>query len=54
MSIEYNVSQNGLRIEAFPKGALDVKETIDYFSRLKNDKKIKQQLIQIANLLGNA
>ena len=47
MSIDYNVSQNGLRIEVFPKGVLDIKETIDYFGRLKNDKKIKQGAIEI-------
>ena len=47
MSIEYNVSQNGLRIEAFPKGVLDIKETIDYFGRLKNDKKIRHGAIEI-------
>ena len=47
MSIEYNVSQNGLRIETFPKGVLNFKETIDYFGRLKNDKKIKQGAIEI-------
>ncbi len=47
MSIVYNVSQNGLRIETFPKGVLDVKETIDYFSRIKNDKKIKQGAVEI-------
>ena len=42
MKIEYKVSQDGLRIETFPKGVLDIKETIDYFGMLKNDKKIKQ------------
>ena len=47
MSIEYKVSQNGLRIEVFPKGVLDIKETIEYFGRLKNDKKIKQGAIEI-------
>lgn len=35
MSIEYNVSQNGLRIETFPKGVLETKGTIDYFGKLK-------------------
>jgi hypothetical protein len=47
MTIEYDVSQNGKRIDTFPKGALDIKETIDYFDRLKNDKKIKQGAIEI-------
>ena len=47
MSIEYNVSQNGLRIETFPMGVLDIKVTIDYFSRIKEDKRIKQGAIEI-------
>ena len=47
MKIEYKVSQDGLRIETFPKGVLDIKETIDYFGMLKNDKKIKQGAIEI-------
>ena len=47
MSIEYNVSQDGLRIETFPKGLLDIKETIDYFSRLKNDKRIMQGAVEV-------
>ena len=47
MKIEYKVSQDGLRIETFPKGVLDIKETIDYFGQLKNDKRIKQGAIEI-------
>jgi len=47
MSIEYTVSQNGLRIDTYPEGLLDTKVTIDYFSRLKNDKRIKQGAIEI-------
>jgi hypothetical protein len=47
MSIEYDVSQNGLRIETYPKGLLDIKETINYFGRLKNDRKIMQGAIEI-------
>jgi len=47
MTIEYNVSQNGLRIDTFPKGVLDTRETINYFGRLKNDKRIKQGAIEI-------
>ena len=50
MTIEYSVSQNGLRIETFPKGSLDIKETFDYFNMLKNDNKIKQEAIEIVNL----
>ena len=47
MSIDYNVSPNGLRIETYPKGLLDIKETINYFDWLKNDKKIRQGAIEI-------
>ena len=47
MAIEYNVSENGQRIYTVPKGALDIKETIDHFVRLKNDKKIKRGAIEI-------
>ena len=47
MSIEYKVSQNGLRIDAFPKGVLDIQKTVDYFSRLTTDNRIKRGAIEI-------
>jgi len=47
MAIEYSVSQNGSRIETFPKGQLSVEETIDYFNRLANDNKIIQGATEI-------
>jgi hypothetical protein len=47
MPIEYSVSQNGSRIETFPKGELSVEETIDYFNRLTNDNKIIQGATEI-------
>ena len=47
MSIDYKVTQKGARVETFPKGVLDIKETIDYFDRLKNDKNIRQGAIEI-------
>ena len=47
MPIEYTVSQDGLRIEAFPKGVLDINETIDYFRRLRDDGRIAQDAIEI-------
>jgi len=40
MAIEYNISENGLRIETFTKGELCVEETLDYFNRLTNDERI--------------
>jgi len=47
MSIEYNVSQDGLRIETFPKGILNIEETVNYFERLMNDKNVKHGAIEI-------
>lgn len=47
MPIEYSVSQDGLRIEAFPKGVLDIGDTIDYFRRLRDDGRIAQDAIEI-------
>ena len=47
MTIEYNVSQDGLRIETFPKGVLDIEQTTEYFDRIKSDKKIKPGAIEI-------
>jgi len=49
MAIEYSVSQNGSRIETFPKGELSVEETIDYFNRLTNDKNIIEGATEIVN-----
>ena len=47
MTIEYNVSQDGLRIETFPKGVLDMEQTVEYFFRIQNDKKIQPGAIEI-------
>ena len=47
MPIEYTVSQGGLLIEAFPSGAFDMHETIEYFHRLENDTRIAQGAIEI-------
>ena len=47
MTIEYNVTVDGLRIECFPKGILDVNQTVDYFMRLKNDARVKEGSIEI-------
>ncbi len=47
MTIEYNVTEDGLRIECFPKGILDVNQTVDYFMRLKNDARVKEGSIEI-------
>ena len=50
MSIEYKVSQNGQRVEAFPKGILDIKATFDYLNSLVSDNKIKQGATEIVYL----
>ena len=47
MTIEYNVSQDGLRIETFPKGLLDMGQTVEYFNRIQNDKRIRPGAIEI-------
>ena len=47
MPIEYKVLQDGRRIETFPKGELDFNVTIEYFEKLKNDKRIKQGAIEV-------
>ena len=47
MTIEYTVDQDGLRIETFPKGLLDIQKTMDYFGRLQNDARIKPGAIEI-------
>ena len=47
MTIEYNVLQDGLRIETFPSGILDIHETLDYFERISNDNRIKPCSIEI-------
>lgn len=47
MTIEYNVSQDGTRINTFPKGVLDIKETIDYFNRITRDSKIKPGAVEV-------
>lgn len=49
MTIEYTVSQNGIRIDTFPKGVLDIKQTMDYFDRLKNDTKVRQGAVEVVN-----
>ena len=46
MTIEYNVSPNGKRIEAFPKGVLDIAKTIEYFDKLQNDARVKPGAVE--------
>ncbi len=47
MTIDYSVSRDGLIIETFPRGILDINQTINYFERLINDNRIKQNAIEI-------
>ena len=49
MSIEYDVTQDGFRIDTFPKGVLNIEETADYFDRIKNDVRIKQGAVEVVN-----
>ena len=52
MPIEYEVSQNGKRIDVFPKGVLDINQTIDYFKRLEIDSSLKPNAIEIVDFSG--
>ena len=47
MSIEYDVSHDGLRIDTYPKGVLKIEQVIEYFGRLSNDDRINQGAIEI-------
>jgi hypothetical protein len=49
MSIEYDVSQDGFRINTFPKGVLDIEATADYFNRIKNDETIKIGAVEVVH-----
>lgn len=46
MPIEYNVSEDGLRINVIPEGVIDSSESIAYFERLKNDNRVKQGAVE--------
>ena len=47
--VEYNISQDGKHIDSFPKGVLQIKDAMEYFMRLSNDKKIKQGATEIVH-----
>ena len=47
MSIHYDVSENGLRIDTFPKGVLKIDQVIEYFGNLSNDNRINPGAIEI-------
>ena len=47
MSIEYHIAEDGLRIETYPKGVLDVADAIAHFNRLKKDSRIKPGAIEM-------
>jgi hypothetical protein len=47
MPIEYTVSDDGLRIEAFPAGVLDINEAFEYFRRLQNDRRVAPGAVEI-------
>jgi len=47
--IDYHVSQDGQRINTFPKGVLNINETIDYFNRLTGDPAIKEGAVEIVD-----
>lgn len=47
MSIKYDLSWNGLRIETYPEGILGIKETVDHFERVKSDENIKPGAFEV-------
>ncbi len=47
MTIEYKVSPDGLRVETYPKGVLNIETTVDYFNKLQNDKSIGRDAVEI-------
>jgi hypothetical protein len=49
MPIEYEVSQDGKRIDVFPKGVLDIDQTINYFKRLEFDSSVKPNAIEVVD-----
>ena len=49
MAIEYSVSQDGMRIDTFPKGVLNIKNTIDYFKEILADTRIQQGAVEVVH-----
>ena len=49
MPIEYEVSQDGKRIDVSSKGVLDAKQAIDYFKKLEFDSSIKPNAIEVVD-----
>lgn len=49
MPIEYEVSQDGKRIDVSPKGVLDAKHTIDYFKELEFDSSLRPNAIEVVD-----
>jgi hypothetical protein len=47
LKLNYKVSADGLKIETFPKGILDVETTIEYFDRLSNDTRISENAVEV-------
>ena len=47
MSIKFDVSEDGLRIDTFPKGVLKIEQVIEYFGNLSNDNRINPGAVEI-------
>ena len=47
--IDYEVSPDGSRVNVFPKEVLDMENTLDYFDRLKRDRRIKEGALEIVH-----
>ena len=49
MPIEYEVSQDGKRIDVSPRGVLDAKQAIEYFKKLEFDSSVKPNAIEVVD-----
>lgn len=47
--VNYKISADGKRIDAFPKGILQIADAMDYFGRLSQDTMIQQGAVEIVH-----
>jgi hypothetical protein len=49
VKLHYKVSKDGLRIETFPKGVLDLKTIIKYFDRFSSGSRINENAVEVVH-----
>ena len=49
MKIKYTVSTDGLRIDAYSSGVLDIKDTMEYFREIEIDSNIYNGAIEVVH-----